>query len=217
MTGVDEHDGPWSVMGLSGRVGHVVARTVCRGRPSAGSECAVLSVPHPLPTGTVGVPDGDRIRGARGQDPWATGPIPVVGKPGVSASRCNCGVYGYAVSLLRCVRILSFCQFLPLTPAPGAEGRNGVFFMVGGSFRVVRPVEAPVRFFCPRKPFARCRTSVRRDFRMSASWKEEEREVQSAVRQHLAREVGRWKDIHMTLHADDGFSGNFNVKSCLCE
>ena len=98
-------------------------------------------------------------------------------------------------------------------PAPGAEGRNGVFFMVEGSLRVVRAMEAAVWFFCPRKPFARCLSFFRGECRMSGSWEEEERRVHSAIRQHFTRGTGQGKDIHMTLHVSDDFNG----KVCLCK
>ncbi len=199
--------------GVVRRVGHVVVRTVCRRWPAAGSGCAVLSVPPLSPRGPGGVPDGDRTRGARGQDPWATGTGSVGDKSSVSASHCLCGTYGYAASLRRCIPVLSFCQWYSLMPAPGAESRNGVFFMVEGSLRVVRAMEAAVWFFCPRKPFARCLSFFRGECRMSGSWEEEERRVHSAIRQHFTRGTGQGKDIHMTLHVSDDFNG----KVCLCK
>ena len=67
-------------------------------------------------------------------------------------------------------------------PAPGAEGRNGVFFMVEGSLRVVRAMEAAVWFFCPRKPFARCLSFFRGECRMSGSWEEEDNLMRDAAK-----------------------------------
>ena len=83
MIGVDEHDGPWSVMGLSDgsdtlwfvqcagggrRRDQDVPFCQCRLSRRGGRGACLTGI------GLVG--HGDRIRGLRGQTPSATNPVP---------------------------------------------------------------------------------------------------------------------------------------------